>query len=531
MEAGWKGKVVLVTGASSGIGRSIAVKTAAAGAKVAVHYCSSLSGAQETKALCIAAGASSDDVRLYQADLTSGLQQSPPSSLSDRRPYRLEDDLVGTWKLSSFKALPTAQASASDSNGAVNWDGAVDVYGPSPVGFLLYAADGHMSVQMQAAPSRRVNWASGDINHGTLEEKAAAVDGFRAYSGTWQLCTSETGGTIVEHTVHTSLFPNRVGAVLRRKVFLPEDGKRLVLEPINSSPGMAREVLSWERVSPTPEEVDAAAKTSAASAAGGSSASNSSSGSIPSVNGPSSLLKSVLSDWGRVDVLVNNSGVFITLPVEEGLITTTDASTLLSPVDAVDGDAAALAHFASVWDKTLTTNLSSAAQLTWLAARHMIRRAAAEKETAAESNSSSSGSGIQSSSTLSSSSPSPSAAPSAIGSIVMIGSRGAFRGEPQAWAYGASKAGLHQLAQSAAVALGKHGIVVAAVAPGFVATPMAESVLSGPGGDAIRGQSPWGRVATPEEVAAAALYAGAFWACPWLSGAILDVNGASYLRH
>jgi NAD(P)-dependent dehydrogenase (short-subunit alcohol dehydrogenase family) len=67
------------------------------------------------------------------------------------------------------------------------------------------------------------------------------------------------------------------------------------------------------------------------------------------------------------------------------------------------------------------------------------------------------------------------------------------------------------------------------VAPGFVETDMAAEFLDGPEGDAIRGQSPWGRVARPEEVAAAVV----FLASPeaeFVSGAILDLNGASYLR-
>jgi NAD(P)-dependent dehydrogenase (short-subunit alcohol dehydrogenase family) len=58
---------------------------------------------------------------------------------------------------------------------------------------------------------------------------------------------------------------------------------------------------------------------------------------------------------------------------------------------------------------------------------------------------------------------------------------------------------------------------------------MAESLLSGPAGDAIRAQSPFGRVAEPEEVASAV----AWLAQPdsvWASGAVIDLNGASYLR-
>ena len=115
------------------------------------------------------------------------------------------------------------------------------------------------------------------------------------------------------------------------------------------------------------------------------------------------------------------------------------------------------------------------------------------------------------------------------GRIVNISSRGAFRGEPTHPAYGASKAGLNSLGQSMARALGPQGIYVTTVAPGYVGTDMAAPFLDGPGGDAIRAQSPLDRVATAREVARVVV----FLATPGAestTGAIVDVNGASYLR-
>ena len=70
---------------------------------------------------------------------------------------------------------------------------------------------------------------------------------------------------------------------------------------------------------------------------------------------------------------------------------------------------------------------------------------------------------------------------------------------------------------------------MATVAPGYVETDMAASYLAGPDGDAIRTQSPFGRVARPDEIAAAVVYLASPEA-EWASGAILDLNGASYLR-
>lgn len=115
------------------------------------------------------------------------------------------------------------------------------------------------------------------------------------------------------------------------------------------------------------------------------------------------------------------------------------------------------------------------------------------------------------------------------GRIVNIGSRGAFRGEPDHPAYGSTKAALHALGQSLAVSLAPHGIAVASVAPGFVATERVAGRLEGSEGEDIRAQSPFGRVADPSEIAAAVLYLASPQAM-WSSGTVLDANGASYLR-
>ena len=115
------------------------------------------------------------------------------------------------------------------------------------------------------------------------------------------------------------------------------------------------------------------------------------------------------------------------------------------------------------------------------------------------------------------------------GRIVNVTSRGAFRGEPDAPAYGASKAGLNALSQSLAKALAPLRIYVFAVAPGWVETEMAAPYLEGERGEEIRGQIPLGRLATPEEIAKAVTFF-ASEGTESMTGAVLDVNGASYLR-
>jgi len=115
------------------------------------------------------------------------------------------------------------------------------------------------------------------------------------------------------------------------------------------------------------------------------------------------------------------------------------------------------------------------------------------------------------------------------GRIVNISSRGAFRGEPDSPAYGASKAGVNALSQSFAKALAPHGVLVYCIAPGWVETEMAAAFLKGPQGDEIRSQHPLGRVTHAGEVALAAVFC-ALDAPAAMTGAVIDVNGASYLR-
>jgi 3-oxoacyl-[acyl-carrier protein] reductase len=177
---------------------------------------------------------------------------------------------------------------------------------------------------------------------------------------------------------------------------------------------------------------------------------------------------SAVGQLGGLDILVNNAGVF----------------TLHPPTEVSYED------WQKHWQLTLGINLVGAANVTWCAVRHLKERG---------------------------------------GRIINVTSRGAFRGEPDAPAYGASKAGLNSFTQSLAIALAPYRISVAAVAPGFVATDMAKEYLEAPGGDQIRTQSPFGRVAEPDEIAAAVLYLASAQA-EWASGAILDLNGASYLR-
>ena len=115
------------------------------------------------------------------------------------------------------------------------------------------------------------------------------------------------------------------------------------------------------------------------------------------------------------------------------------------------------------------------------------------------------------------------------GRIVNVSSRGAFRGEPLMPWYGASKAGLNAMGQSMAQALGPKNIFVYTVAPGFVETEMAASILASAEGNDLRNQSTIGRVARPDEVGKIIGFL-AMEAPEFMTGCIVDINGASYLR-
>ena len=115
------------------------------------------------------------------------------------------------------------------------------------------------------------------------------------------------------------------------------------------------------------------------------------------------------------------------------------------------------------------------------------------------------------------------------GRIVNIGSIVGLGGNAGQVNYSSSKAGIVGLTRSLARELASRNVFVNCVAPGFVETDMAARLLDGPEGDGIRAQSPFNRVARPEELAKA-VYFLASAESEWASGAVLDFNGASYLR-
>jgi 3-oxoacyl-[acyl-carrier protein] reductase len=181
------------------------------------------------------------------------------------------------------------------------------------------------------------------------------------------------------------------------------------------------------------------------------------------------MVKELVARYGRIDILVNNAGIF----------------------EEMDMTGIGFDAFMEYWERTIRVNLTGPALLSNLVAREMIGQGG--------------------------------------GKIVNVTSRGAFRGEPSAWAYGASKAGLNSLGQSMAKALAKHKVYVFTIAPGFVETDMSAPYLAGGKRREIESQGPMNRVAQPSEIAQSILMLAADGG-EYMTGCILDMNGGSYLR-
>lgn len=181
------------------------------------------------------------------------------------------------------------------------------------------------------------------------------------------------------------------------------------------------------------------------------------------------LVHAVVKRMDRIDILVNNAGIYDYHSISE----------------------ISYQQWQEAWQLQIGTNLLGAAHVTFCVVQQMMKQGG--------------------------------------GRIVNVSSRGAFRGEPDAPAYGASKAGLNAMSQSLAKALVSHNIFVYVVAPGFVDTERVAPILASPVGEAVRKENPFGRVATPEEVASVVLYL-ASEAPDYMTGSIIDLNGASYLR-
>jgi len=186
------------------------------------------------------------------------------------------------------------------------------------------------------------------------------------------------------------------------------------------------------------------------------------------------LVEACAARFGGLEVLVNNAAIF-----EE------------NPFDGDDYE-----RWRCGWQRTFAINLFGAADLAFLAMRKMRAAQAGPY-------------GVR-------------------GRIINITSRAAHRGELSLADYGASKAALVNLTKSIARSRARDGIVAFSVAPGFIATDMAEGDLARRRAE-VEAEIPSGRVGTPEEVASIVAFLASGLG-DYATGTTIDVNGASYVR-
>jgi NAD(P)-dependent dehydrogenase (short-subunit alcohol dehydrogenase family) len=170
----------------------------------------------------------------------------------------------------------------------------------------------------------------------------------------------------------------------------------------------------------------------------------------------------VVQDHGRPDILVNAAGITRRAPAED-----------LTQAD---------------WDDTLAVNLTAAFALSQAFARHLI-------------------------------------AAGARGKIINVASLMTAAARKTTAAYTASKGGIGQLTKALAVDWADKGILVNAVAPGYVTTKLTEPLWKDAEFDAwVKGRCPLGRWGVPEDIAWPAVFL-ASPAADYVTGQVLFVDG------
>jgi L-rhamnose 1-dehydrogenase len=116
------------------------------------------------------------------------------------------------------------------------------------------------------------------------------------------------------------------------------------------------------------------------------------------------------------------------------------------------------------------------------------------------------------------------------GSIIAISSISALVGGEYQTHYTPTKAGVHSLMQSCAIALGRYGIRCNSVMPGTIATSINKEDLAQPGKRAyMEDRIPLGRLGRPEDVAGCVVFLASDLA-RYVTGASVLVDGGLYVN-
>ena len=173
------------------------------------------------------------------------------------------------------------------------------------------------------------------------------------------------------------------------------------------------------------------------------------------------LVNETINEFGKIDILINNAGIAVTKPA----------------VDLTEDD----------WDRVVNTNLKGV----FLVAQTVGKRMIEQKN----------------------------------GRIINIASMFGLVGDKNILPYLCSKGGVIQMTRGLALEWAKYNILVNAIAPGYVITPINEKELTQEKvQNYILGKTPLRRFGTPEEIAGAAVYLASDEA-GYLTGSILSADG------
>jgi len=169
----------------------------------------------------------------------------------------------------------------------------------------------------------------------------------------------------------------------------------------------------------------------------------------------------IAAEYGRLDILVNSAGIIPRKPILE----TTDED----------------------WQAVIDANLTAYFRLAREAARLMV--------------------------------------PERRGRIIMVSSIMGLLARPTIPGYVTAKAGLHGMTRALAVELAPHGVLVNALAPGFVPTDATATLHADPRfNEWITGRAPLGRWCDPAELAGPAVFLASD-AASYVTGHVLVVDG------
>lgn len=116
------------------------------------------------------------------------------------------------------------------------------------------------------------------------------------------------------------------------------------------------------------------------------------------------------------------------------------------------------------------------------------------------------------------------------GKIILISSVQAEMVHGGTAAYAAAKAGLNQMAFTAAAELAAHRINVNVIEPGWIDTPAERRTFGDAVIDEQASRMPWGRLGTPDDIGHAAVFLASAEA-DYVTGTALRVDGGYRLRH